>query len=75
MYAIKLPPELVSRLYRLREEHRLGPIRRQVLTAVEHYVEDMEREYGTGNDATSGTTEVAPGSPSPTRTPRRARQS
>ena len=35
LYALKLPPELVSRLYRLRESHGLGPIRKQVLIAVE----------------------------------------
>ncbi|MFN3650398.1 MAG: hypothetical protein ACK47B_12545 [Armatimonadota bacterium] len=46
MYALKLPDELVHRLYRLREAHRLGPIRRQVLIAVEHYCDDPEREYG-----------------------------
>lgn len=51
MYAVKLPPELVTRLWRLRELHRLGPIRRQVLIAVEHYVADMEAEYGTGEEA------------------------
>src|SRR5688500_7482872 len=57
VYAMKLPPELVRRLYVLRETHRLGPIRRQVLIAVEHYLEEMEKEYGTGYDRVGG---VAP---------------
>lgn len=48
MYALKLPPDLVSRLYRLREQHRLGPIRKQILIAVRHYLDDMEAEYGAG---------------------------
>jgi len=46
MYALKLPPELVRRLYHLREVHCLGPIRKQVLIAVEHYLDNMEEEYG-----------------------------
>lgn len=59
MYALKLPPELVSRLYRLREEHRLGSIRRQALIAIEQYVENMENEYGTGPDPTGRAAERA----------------
>jgi hypothetical protein len=51
MYALKLPPELVTRLYRLRAQHRLGPIRKQVLIAVGQYLDAMEAEYGTGEEA------------------------
>jgi hypothetical protein len=46
MYALKLPEDLVARLYRLREQHRLGPIRKQALIAISHYCDDMEAEYG-----------------------------
>jgi hypothetical protein len=46
MYALQLPPELVTRLYRLREEHQQGPIRRQVLKAVECYLDHTESALG-----------------------------
>ena len=52
MYAMKLPPEMVARLYRLREEHRRGPIRRQVLSAVEGYLTEAEMELGVAPNAT-----------------------
>lgn len=46
MYALQLPPAMVRRLYHLRETHQRGPIRRQVLIAVEQYLAHMEKEYG-----------------------------
>src|SRR5207302_3989820 len=49
-YPIPLPPELLRRLYWLRETHSLGPIRTQVVTAVERYVDAMEIVYGTCPD-------------------------
>jgi len=45
MYSLSLPPTLVSRLYRLREDHQAGPIRRQVLSAVEQYLAAAERQF------------------------------
>lgn len=46
MYSLRLPPDVVSRLYRLREEHSRGPIRRQVLAAVEGYLSEAEATAG-----------------------------
>jgi hypothetical protein len=54
MYALKLPPEVVARLYRLREQHRLGSIRKQALIALDHYLQDMEAEYGVPADSAAG---------------------
>jgi hypothetical protein len=50
MYALKLPPDVVARLYRLREDHRLGPIRKQALIAIDQYLDAMEAEYGVEPD-------------------------
>lgn len=61
MYALKLPPDLVTRLYRLREDHNLGPIRRQVLTAVETYLADAEAQRGIS--PTVNEVSAAPASP------------
>jgi len=55
MYALRLPSELVSRLYRLREEHGLGPIRRQVLSAVESYLDTAEHARGIAADSPATT--------------------
>lgn len=44
MYSLRLPPELVSRLYLLRERHDRGPIRRQVVRAIERYLTDAEAQ-------------------------------
>jgi hypothetical protein len=60
MYTMKLPPELVTRLYRLRERHCLGPIRKQVLIAVEQYLDAMEAEYGTGEEKSGPVGALAP---------------
>jgi predicted DNA-binding protein len=54
MYALRLPPELVSRLYRLREEFGQGSIRSQVVTAIERYVEETEKEYAVSHKHSSG---------------------
>lgn len=44
MYSLRLPPELVHRLYQLRERHARGPIRRQVVYAIERYLTETEAQ-------------------------------
>jgi len=51
MYSLCLPPEVVNRLYRLREEHEAGPIRRQVLMAVTSYLDVTEAQLGLPSEA------------------------
>ena len=46
MYSLILPPDLVARLYRLREDHQRGPIRRQVIAAVQGYLAEAEAAIG-----------------------------
>lgn len=55
MYALVVPPELVARLYRLREQHARGPIRRQILKAVERYLDEVEQELAVGAPSVTGT--------------------
>lgn len=62
MYSLRLPPDQVSRLYRLREAHHCGPIRRQVVQAIERYLHETEKHHGIGTDPdreTAGTGRTA----------------
>ena len=69
MYALKLPDPLVRRLYRLREEHGCGPIRRQVLLAVERYVDETEQRLTAGSHPAASPARDASRSLPPSRVP------
>ena len=46
MYTFRLPTEMISNLYRLREYCKKGSILGQVRKAVEAYVREEERQIG-----------------------------
>lgn len=52
---MRLPPEQVRRLYLLREHHQRGPIRHQIVRAIERYLSDCEAELAVAGDAVAST--------------------
>lgn len=44
-----IPPELLSDLYHLREEHRKGPIARQIPEAIKAYVLGKKERIAAAN--------------------------
>lgn len=60
MYSLRLPPELVHRLYDLRERHGRGPIRRQVVVAIERYLADTESQLQPPTEPYASSTAMAP---------------
>lgn len=54
MYTLTLPPDLVRRLWRLRETCGRGSIRSQALAAVGTYLEEAELEHGLDSQEPGG---------------------
>ena len=50
MYPIYLPLEQLRRLWYLAHHYDLGPVRSQVVIAVEQYLEEKEKSLGTRSD-------------------------
>ncbi len=51
MYNMVIPPELVSELYELRENHDKGPIAGQIREAIRQYVTRAKKEIKTSQPA------------------------